>query len=342
MNTAPSAPHGEPLADGPPKGAHGTPKPVVLAAVLAVVQLVVLIAFAWPAARMSPHDVPVVVAGGGPVSTALRKQLVQAEPGAFDISTRADEAAAREALLDRDAYAAVVVDGSRVKVLVATAASAAVSSAFGQVAAELGKKTGTAVPVEDVKPAPAKDSHGAAFASSVLPVVLTGIIGGLLFALRLSGRGARLLGVTFFACFAGLATTALVHGWIGALNGSYVMEAAVVALMVMVISGAVAGLGSALGHPGLALGALTILLVGNPFSGVASAPEMLPGPWGAIGQALPPGAGASLLRSVTFFDGAGATKPLTVLLVWALGGLTLLAVSGRGKAERKVPALATA
>ncbi|MFF5477741.1 ABC transporter permease [Streptomyces sp. NPDC012935] len=339
MNTAPN---GESIADGPPRAADKAPLPLALAAVLAVVQLVVLIAFAWPAARMSPHDVPVVVAGEGPVSAALQEQLERAKPGAFDISTRADEAAARQALLDRDAYAAVVVRGSEVKVLVATAASAAVSSAFGQVAAELGKKTGDDVPVEDIKPAPAKDSHGAAFASSVLPVVLTGIIGGVLFAVRLTSRTSRFLGVCLFATFAGLATTALVHGWIGALNGSYLMEASVVALMVMAISGSVAGLGSALGHPGLGLGALTILLLGNPLSGVASAPEMLPTPWGSIGQLLPPGAGASLLRSVTFFDGAGAAKPLTVLLVWALGGLALLALSGRRRAHQEAPALMTA
>ena len=40
-----------------------------------------------------------------------------------------------------------------------------------------------------------------------------------------------------------------------------------------------------------------MVLVGNPFSGVGSAPELLPQPVGGIGQLMPPGAGGNLLRS---------------------------------------------
>jgi hypothetical protein len=45
------------------------------------------------------------------------------------------------------------------------------------------------------------------------------------------------------------------------------------------------------GRAGAALGALLMILVGNPLSGVSSAPELLPAPAGTIGQLLPPGAG---------------------------------------------------
>ena len=67
------------------------------------------------------------------------------------------------------------------------------------------------------------------------------------------------------------------------------------------------GLGSLFGRVGLAVGALLALLLGNPLSGLNSAPEMLPSGWGALGQWLPQGATATLLRSTAFFDGAGAT-----------------------------------
>src|SRR4029450_12986888 len=43
------------------------------------------------------------------------------------------------------------------------------------------------------------------------------------------------------------------------------------------------GLGSLFGRGGLALGALLALLLGNPLSGLTSAPEMLPGGWGTVG-----------------------------------------------------------
>lgn len=55
-----------------------------------------------------------------------------------------------------------------------------------------------------------------------------------------------------------------------------------------------------------ASGALLMVMLGNPFSGVTSAPELLPEPFGMIGQRLPPGAGGSLPRSVAFFDGSAA------------------------------------
>lgn len=79
-----------------------------------------------------------------------------------------------------------------------------------------------------------------------------------------------------------------------------------------------------LGHAGLGLGALLMLLVGNPWSGISSAPELLPEPVGGIGQLLPPGAGGNLLRSTSFFDGAGSAGHLTVLLTWSALGLAMI------------------
>jgi hypothetical protein len=50
---------------------------------------------------------------------------------------------------------------------------------------------------------------------------------------------------------------------------------------------------------------------------------MLPSGWGALGQLLPPGAAGTALRSVSFFDGAGAGRPFVVLSCWLLAGITL-------------------
>ena len=87
-------------------------------------------------------------------------------------------------------------------------------------------------------------------------------------------------------------------------------------------------------------GALTMIFVGNPFSGVATSPEMLPTGAGTLGQLLPPGAGGNLLRSTGFFDGAAASGHIAVLAAWALAGLALLAASRLRPA--RVPALAAA
>lgn len=88
------------------------------------------------------------------------------------------------------------------------------------------------------------------------------------------------------------------------------------------------GLGSLFGRAGVTVGALLALLLGNSLSGLTSAPELLPSGWGALGQWLPQGANATLLRSTAFFDGAGATMAIVVLTCWALAGTTLIVIAG--------------
>jgi hypothetical protein len=86
-----------------------------------------------------------------------------------------------------------------------------------------------------------------------------------------------------------------------------------------------------LGAPGIGLGAVLNVFLGNPFSGVTSAPEMLPEPVGVLGQWLPVGSGGQLLRSVAFFDGNAASGPVLTLSAWALAGLSLVLLDGRRK-----------
>jgi hypothetical protein len=148
-----------------------------------------------------------------------------------------------------------------------------------------------------------------------------------LLAVAVGGRAARLLGLVAYAVLAGLAVTAIVQYWLGALPGDYLANAAVVGLLALAMAAAVAGLGTLLGAGGIVLAVLVVFLLGNPLSGLTSAPELLPQPWGAVGQLLPPGASGTLLRSVAFFDGAGAATPAWVLGAWAAGGLLLAAAT---------------
>ena len=73
-------------------------------------------------------------------------------------------------------------------------------------------------------------------------------------------------------------------------------------------------------------------MIGNPGSGNASAPELLPGFWRVAGQLLPPGAGGQALRTAAYFDGHALTQPLLVLAAWAAGAA--LAVRARAGARR--------
>jgi hypothetical protein len=292
---------------------------LLVAVGVVVIQALLVPLFAAPAAKTGPRDLPVVVAGPAPAATALAAALRSERPGAFDVSTVPDARAADTALRERRAYAAFVVDTSGVSLHVASAASPTVATLLTQAAP--GRT------VVDVVPTATGDPRGAGFAAGLLPLVLTSVAAGVLFALLVPGRAARLTGLLGYAALAGLGASAVLHNWLGVLGGSYLTDAGAIALPALAASATVAGLGAALGRAGLGLGALLVFLVGNPLSAAGSAPELLPQPWGQVGQWLPPGAGATLVRSVAYFSGDGGFLPACVLAGWALAGLALVALA---------------
>jgi hypothetical protein len=178
----------------------------------------------------------------------------------------------------------------------------------------------------------------------LLALVITSIVGGLVLTLPAASAPWRLGGLGLFALGGGAATAAIAQSWLAIVPGGYCAVAAVTGLIALAVSAAVAGLGSLAGRAGraaagLGLGAAAMMVLGNPFSGAASAPEMLPRPWGQIGQWLPPGAGATLLRSVAYFDGARSAGLWATLAIWAVAGLAMVTLSaGLGHRRASRPA----
>ncbi|MFF5830928.1 ABC transporter permease [Streptomyces bacillaris] len=300
---------------------------VAVVLLIPVVVTLALWAFAWPAARIAPRDLPVGVAGAGPAAEQLERGFEQ-RAGAFDVHRFDDEAAARAAIEDRTVYGAVVAGPEGPHVLTASAASPVVAQLL-RAAVTAAAPEGAQVRTTDVVAAPPGDPRGSALGASVLPLALAGMGAGA--AVTLLGlRGTRAaLTLTGSAALVGLAATAVAHSWLGVITGDWWTEAGVLALTVLAIGSAVAGLATLLGPRGLGLGALLMILLGNSFSGVTSAPQLLPEPVGMIGQWLPPGAGGSLLRSVAFFDGSAAGGPALTLALWSALGLAAVLLAGR-------------
>ncbi len=307
---------------------------------IVAVQALMLFAFAWPASNSGPREVPVAVAGPPEVADRIEQGLA-AVPSrddgvpAFDVIRLADPDAATAAVADREVYGAIVATPEGPQALVASAAGPAVAQLI-RIAVTNAAPEGTAVSVEDVVPATADDPNGAGLAAGVLPMVMTSAAAGLIVVVLLARRLPRLVTVTALAVTAGLAGAALLEYALGVTADAYWPVAGVIALLVGAVAATVAGLGAVLGRAGAALGVLLMIFVGNPFSAAASAPEMLPQPWGDIGQTMPPGAAVTAIRSVAFFDGAGAGMPLLVLAAWLVAGVALVLIgrSGRLAGER--------
>ncbi|MFF0064682.1 ABC transporter permease [Streptomyces sp. NPDC005279] len=284
-------------------------------------------AFAWPAARIAPRDVPIGIAGPAAATAQLEQRFEQRE-GAFDVHRYDDEAAARSAIEDRVVYGAVVVTTEGPRLLTASAAGPAVAQLLKE-AVTSQAPAGTQVQITDVVPTSSGDPRGSALAASILPLALAGVAAGAVVTL-LGLRGARaaaaLIGT---AVLVGITAAALADSWLGVLTGPWWTQAGVLGLTVLAIGAAVAGLAALIGTPGLALGGLLMVLIGNPFSGASSAPELLPEPAGLIGQWLPPGAGGTLLRSVAYFEGNAAGAAVLTLSLWAALGLAAVVAGGR-------------
>ncbi len=311
----------------------------LVTAVLAVM----LMAFALPQLHLHPHKIPIAIAGPAPAAKALDAQLEAGQPGGFDVTTVPNAAAARARILDHEDYGAIVAGTSGLSVFTASAASPAVAQLIKNLASALQATRHTPVPVVDVSPLPAQDPAGAGLAASAFPLVLGGWIAAVVLMALVRGRSRRLAGGFALSIVGALTFVAIEKFWFGTVAGNYFLISAGVALGIAATTWTILGLRSVVGNPGLVAGAVIIVLIGNPLSGLTTAPELLPTPWGTAGQYLPPGASASLLRSTAFFHGHGGLHPALVLTAWMAAGVALyLLGEGTGQRRSRQPAPVTA
>jgi hypothetical protein len=318
-----------------PRRAAATLMALALAVGVIAIQFVMVTAYAWSATSTAPRNVPVAIAGPARTVALVTGELDTAKPGAFKLLPAGTMAQARQDIISRRAYGAILVSGQgRTDVLVASGASPVVASVLTAVAAKMDGASTRPANVTDVVPTAAADQTGAAFSFTVLPLMLSSLIAGVLLTLRVPDPSRRAAALAAFGIGGGLVSAAVAHTWLKVIPGNYPDIACAMGLAALAGAAGVSGLahfGARFGkrHVGLGVGGAIIMLLGNPFSGMSGAPEMLPGIWGFIGQCLPTGAAATLLRSVAYFDGARSAGPWTVLGIWAGAGLLLTLTAHR-------------
>ncbi|RRS00078.1 ABC transporter permease [Glycomyces terrestris] len=325
-----------------------------LSAALALIVGLITLAFAWPSSDMGPHEVPIAVVGPDEAAAQVQDQLDEAEPGGFDVTAAADADEARALIEDREVYAALQIAPDGVTAYTATAASPTVARLVtgiaDQIAAQMGQAAGqpVEVTVDDVVALPADDPNGAGLAASALPMAMGGIIIAALIGLSVRGTGRQVAAAVLAPPAVGAGVAAILLYVLESIDGDFWPVAGALTLTMAASSWTILGLLKLLGRAGLALGAVIVMLVGNPLSGMTAAPELLPAPWGAFGQFLTPGAGGTLVRSVAYFDGAGSNAVLLTLAAWLAAGAVLFtvgAVVAKARAvgaEEREPAAAAA
>jgi hypothetical protein len=325
--------HAAPVHE-PPAAIRATGIIVVLVVMLAILA----IAFALPAARSKPHDVPIGAAGPQAASGQVAETLEQHAPGAFAITYYPGEAALRDAIHNRDVYGGISLGPDGRSLLIATGGSPMVAQMLSQIGNGIAQQAGAPLRTEDLAPPTASDPRGAGLAASALPITLAGLLPAVALVLLLKREvWTRFAAAVVFAVIAGASIAALLRYVFESIDQNVWGVAAGLTLGLLAAGLSMLGLGSLFGRVGLAVGALMAMLLGNPLSGLSSAPEMLPSGWGTVGQLLPQGATATLLRSTAFFGGAGATTAIAVLTCWAVAGAALIVIAAV-RQGRSVPA----
>jgi hypothetical protein len=299
----------------------------ILIGVLVGVPLVVaLLVFSNVAANHSPrpHDLPIGVVGPPAVADVARAQLGRVAPGGYRIQDYDSLATARSAIRDRSVYGAFQPAPTAV-LLVATAASPAVAALLQRTFATISRTLDRPLIVQDVVPLPASDSTGATTFSAILGLVIAGLAGtSLVYTFtRHRGEAVRILATFVLAVSAGFLTAVVTNLVVAAYPGHFFGVWGVATLFLLAIGIPIAAFQVLFGVAGGAIGWVLFFVIGNPASGGSSAPELLPGFWRALSQALPPGAAVTSLRDVVYFDGHGSLHSMIVLAIWAIVGLAV-------------------
>ena len=187
----------------------------------------------------------------------------------------------------------------------------------------------------DAVPLASTDKNGSGLLAASFPLVLGGLLGGILVSFLVVGVVRRLLALVVYAAAAGTVVALILQTLFGILQGDFLVNTLALALSMLATASVVVGFNALLGPRGIAVGSVITMLIGNPIAGASIPMQFLVGPWGTIGQYFVPGAASTLIRDLSYFPDADPTRQWLVLAAWAVLGL-LLSVTGHFRSQAPV------
>lgn len=300
---------------------------------LSTILLLMLLSFVTPLLNSGAKDLPLAVGGPNMVTTKITQGLEAKSPDAFAVTSYSTAEEATEAMRNREAIGAITAGPDGITIVTASAAGTPYSTILKQIGEGL-SQTGQPIHYTDVAPLTAKDPSGSAISMLALPMIFGGMSSAVAFSTVFKkSRRKQIIGAIGVAILGGLIASATLYFGFGAFEANFWPTTAIIMLGIAAISLTVLGLNSLLGLAGIGLGAVLMLFVANPLSGLATGAAWLPSPWGTLGQYLPLGAAGTAIRSSAFFDGAAMGQPVTILVCWIVVGLGL-AAAGAWRARR--------
>jgi hypothetical protein len=345
--TIPPTGPGEATADGepdrttPPRPSpasegSGSPVPARSAIIAAVALCLIVSAFflSYSAAFGTPivRDMTIAVTGPARVVTGLR-----AADGLHSLPV-ADAAAARAAVLHRQADGAIVIQhGIHLTTYVAAGGGRSADLELSAIGQHLAGQLGTTARVQDLAPLAPDDQTGNIEYYSIVFLTIGAGVGATVMGRVLGtvGRPVQLLERTItllaYTSLLAAAVTGLADGVLHALAGHPGQLFFVLWAYTLAVGGAVTGVAAAFGTLASPVLMILIVLVGNPSAGGPVSTASLPAFFRTLSPYIPQGGGLWLVRDVLYFGSDELARGAICLLAWGGGGLLLagLAVVGR-------------
>lgn len=290
-----------------------------------------------------PHDVPVAVVSETVTPAQLDQLLEDATGTSFLVTAYPDEQSAREALEQQEIYGAFISAGapgtsgsgsSEAQLLISTASGASIAKLISAEAVSIGQKAGVTIAVTDINPLRPNDPSGLVLFYVALACTIIGFVGAIQTRVNAGGLtlGGELAWDGVRAALVGL-IVALTAGPVLGFETFPLLPVWGVLAMQVFIAGAVYNFFRVVlgGRWALVPTWIIFILISNPSSGGAVAPQLLPPFYEFMGLWMPTGATVRALRDLAYFPGAGHPEPYIVLVAWLLLSTAAFVVARRIK-----------
>jgi len=236
-------------------------------------------------------------------------------------------AAALHAVDEQQVYAALDLTQGTPQLYLASAAGASVARVL-----ETASSADPQLRVVDTHPLPPSDPEGLDVFYLVIGATIIGFL--TVFQVRANADGLSLPAWTAFVvslAFAGSLVLTLVVGPVLHHLALPLIESwAILALQMLTVAAFTSTMAVLIGRWAIVPTFLFFMVLGNPSSGGAVSPALLPDPLDTVSQWLPSGATVTGLRDAVYFHSYQHPRPIAVLAVWAAACLgAMLVVSHR-------------
>jgi hypothetical protein len=297
---------------------------IVMASVFAVSYTLAL-------ARPTAHHVPAAVVGNPARRAGLLGALEAATHDGLELQAYRSLSRAERMIAAQQVYCALVLSGTRPRLLIASAAGTSVARLLEQAAAAVPPRAGGPLRVVDLHPLPPNDPERLASFYATLAATILGFV--TMFQLRMNAPGlslhAWLTCVAILAVLGGFVLTVIVDTGLGALRGPFLELWAALAGQIAVAALFNSAMLALIGRWAIVPTWGLFVAIGNSASGGAVAPPLLPAFYRFVGRFLPNGATVETIRNAVYFRHDQQLTPVMVQATWFVCALAALLLAAR-------------